>query len=371
MSALRPIAGLAAGPLLFAAAENERMLGRLRVVIVMLLMVVPAFHVATEGLVDPIYRWSVALNSGFLALTIAIVVAQRRTRYAEWHGRATALFDVVLVSAILLVYTEISGIQAGMFNRNTFPIYCVALAASGLRLDFGAVLLAGVTAFCGYAAVIWRSLVHPSAAAFPAEQIPTLLFDQTNRFMVLFIAVLIALAIVRIGQRLVELASLDGVTHALNRTAFDTALRYEVERARRQGERFALVLVGLDRLKMLNDEHGHTRGDEALRLLSRRLSATMRKSDIIARYGGDEFALLLSQARAADAEQRLQQIRATLVEHGLTIGAQHVPLTITAGIACFPEDGTEELTLYDVADSRLIAGKRGGRDRVVGPAPPA
>jgi len=368
MSVLRPIAGLAAGPLRFAAAESERMLSRLRVVIVVLLLLVPTYHVASEGLADPIYRWGFALDCGFLVAAIAIMLAQHRVHYAEWHGRATSLFDVVLVSAVLLVFTEAGGIQAGMYNRSTFPVYCVALAASGLRLDFGAVLVAGIGSCVGYGAVVWRSLVHPSAAAIPAAEIPGVLFDQTNRFMVLFIAALIALAIVRVGQRLVELASLDGVTHALNRTAFDTALRHGVERARRHGERFVLALVGLDHLKALNEEHGHNRGDEALRLLSRRLGATVRKSDVIARYGGDEFALLLPQAKADDVARRLNDIRATLAEHGLTIGAQHLPLTITAGIACFPEDGTEELTLYDIADSRLRAGKRAGRDRVVGPA---
>lgn len=369
MSALRPIKGLVAGPLRFVAGENEHMLGRLRVLVVALLTVLPTWRVATQGFADPVYRWSFILNSAILVAATALVLLHRRLRFEPWQGRLSSVLDVSLVTLILLVYTAVAGHEAGMLNRNTFPVYCIAIMAAGLRLDYGAVVLAAVAGLLGYAAVVGAGLMHPSAAGFDAERVGTLLFDQLNRFVVMFVAALVALAVVRVGVRLVELASLDGVTLALNRTAFDTVLRLEVERARRAGEPFVLAVIDLDDLKRLNDEHGHPRGDEALRLLSRRLSTVLRKSDVIARYGGDEFTVLMPKARAADAVRRLDDLRATLAEHGLTIGSTHLPLRITAGIACFPEDGTEELTLHDVADSRLVAGKRAGRDRVIGPEP--
>ena len=367
MSVLRPIKGLVAGPLQYVAGENEHMIGRLRVLVVALLTVLPTYRVATGGFTDPVYRWSFMLNSTIFVASVALVVLHRRLRYAPWQGQLSSVLDVTLVSVILLVFTAVAGHESGMFNRNTFPVYCVALMAAGLRLDYRAVVLAAIAAFVGYAAVVGASLAHPSASVFTPDQVGTLLFDQLNRFVVLFVSMVVALAVVRVGVRLVELASLDGVTLALNRTAFDTVLRLEVERARREGEPFALVIIDLDDLKHVNDEYGHARGDEALRLLSRRLSAVLRKSDVIARFGGDEFTILMPKARAADAERRLHELRVSLAEHGLTIGSTHVPLRITAGIACFPEDGTEELTLHDVADSRLIAGKRAGRDRVIGP----
>lgn len=371
MSALRPIKGLVAGPLQFVAGENEHMLGRLRVLVVALLTVVPVWRVLTWGFNDPVYRWSFLLNSAILLMSVGLVLLHRRLRYEPWQGRLSSVLDVSLVTVILLTYVAVAGHEAGMLNRNTFPIYCIALMAAGLRLDMGAVLLAGAAAIVGYALVVVASLLHPSAAGFYTDSLGTLLFDQSNRFVVLFVSALVAMAVVRVGVRLVELASLDGVTLALNRTAFDTVLRLEVERARREGEPFALVIIDLDDLKHINDEYGHARGDEALRLLSRRLSAVLRKSDVIARHGGDEFTILMPKARAPDAARRMQELRESLAEHGLTIGSTHLPLRITGGIACFPEDGTEELTLHDVADSRLIAGKRAGRDRVIGPEPQA
>lgn len=367
MSALRPIKGLVAGPLQFVAGENEHMVGRLRVLVVALLLLVPAWRVANDGTEDPVYRWSFVLNSAIFVAAVLLVLLHRRLRYAKWQGQLSSVFDVCLVTMILLVYTVVAGHEAGMLNRNTFPVYCVAVMAAGLRLDYGAVIMAAAAAFLGYAGVIGLGLLQPSAAALDADQIKTMLFDQSNRFVVLFVSAVVALAVVRVGVRLVELASLDGVTLALNRAAFDTVLRLEVERARRAGEPFTLIIIDLDDLKHINDEYGHPRGDEALRLLSRRLSAVLRKGDVIARHGGDEFTVLMPKARAPDAQRRMEELRTSLAEHGLTIGSAHHRLSITAGIACFPEDGTEELTLYDVADSRLVAGKRAGRDRVIGP----
>ena len=367
MSALRPISGLAVGPLQFVAGENEHMLGRLRVLFVALLAVVPTMRVLTVGFSDPVYSRSFILDSAIFVLSIGLVLLHRRFRYRSWQGRLSAVLDVSLVTLILLVYTAVSGYEMGMLNRNVFPVYCIALIGAGLRLEYATVWAASVATLVGYGAVVVAGMMHPSFAHFTADQIGDVIFDQSNRFIVLILAALAALAVVRVSVRLVELASLDGVTHALNRTAFDTVLRLEVERARRAGERFALVILDLDDLKHINDEYGHPRGDEALRLVSRRLSAVLRKGDVIARYGGDEFAVLMPRARAVDAVHRMEQIRATLVEHGLTIGATYLKLTITAGIACFPEDGTEELTLFDIADSRLMSGKRAGRDRVVGP----
>jgi diguanylate cyclase (GGDEF)-like protein len=367
MSALRPIKGLVAGPLQFVAGENEHMIGRLRVLIVALLTVVPAWRVAIEGFDLPLYRWTLGINSAIFLLSIALVLLHRNFRYAPWQGRASSVVDVSLITSILLTYTLVVGPVAGMLNRNTFPIYCVALMSAGLRLDYVAVALAGVAAFVGYGLVVTASVLHPDSAGMTQAELMLALIDQSNRFVVLFVCTLVALAVVRVGVRLVELASLDGVTLALNRAAFDTVLRLEVERARRAGEPFALVIIDLDDLKHINDEFGHARGDEALRLLSRRLSAVLRKGDVIARHGGDEFTVLMPKARADDAVRRMDDLRLTLAEHGLTIGSTHHRLSVTAGVACFPEDGTEELTLYDVADSRLLAGKRAGRDRVIGP----
>jgi diguanylate cyclase (GGDEF)-like protein len=144
-------------------------------------------------------------------------------------------------------------------------------------------------------------------------------------------------------------------------------LRRELQRALRHGRRFAIGYLDIDDLKQINDRFGHGRGDDAIREVARRLVGALRKSDVVARQAGDEFVVLMPEAGAADAVKRLDAIRALLAAHPLTTGGQELTLRITAGVSCFPDDATEALTLLDIADSRLLAAKRAGKDRVVGP----
>jgi diguanylate cyclase (GGDEF)-like protein len=355
------------GPIEFAAAENERLIALLRIIAIALLTIIPLVRVVLGGSDAALYRFSLGFNLTLLVLAVGIALALRRVSYRRWIGRATAVYDVTMVSALLMSYALLVGYQYGMLNRNTFPVYVIALTAAGLRLDRIACLLAGIAAVLGWAAVIAVSLRQPDAAALAPAAVDALLIDQTNRFMVLAVAVLVALAVVRVGRRLVELASLDGLTGTLNRPAFEVVLKRELLRARRYGTRLAVAYLDLDHLKRTNDRYGHARGDELLKLVAERVSAALRRSDVVARYGGDEFAVLLPQADATDAVRRLDAIRAAFAAAPLGVSAGNVSLTVTVGVACFPEDGTEELTLLDVADSRLLAGKRAGRDRVVGP----
>lgn len=356
------------GPLAFAAAENERLLAQLRVLIIALLTIIPVARIMTGGSHDPVYSVTVVFNVGALALAVAILfVLQRMSSPRPWIGRATAVFDVSLLTALLALYAVGVGHEAGMLNRHTFPIYLVALAGAGLRLDRAAVFAAGGAALAGWAFVVWLSLRQPSAAGLAPELVQTMLVEQTNRFMILGIGTLVALAFVRVGTRLVELAALDGLTGTLNRSAFEPLLRRELLRARRHGRCFAVGYLDLDDLKQTNDRFGHARGDEAIRAVAQRLSEALRKSDVVARQAGDEFVVLLPEADAAGAVRRLDAIRALLAANPLVAGSVEVPLRITAGVACYPDDATEALTLLDIADSRLLAAKRAGKDRVVGP----
>ncbi len=355
------------GPLAFAAAENERLIAKLRLVIVALLTLIPLSRVMAIGFKDPVYSVTLVFNLCVLAAALGILLLQRMVTARVWHGRATAVLDVTLITALLALYTVAVGHEAGMLNRHTFPIYLIALAGAGLRLDRAAVLLAGATALVGWTFIIWLSLQQPSMAVFTPEQVRFGLVEQTNRFMLLVIGTLVALAIVRVGTRLVELAALDGLTGTLNRSAFEPLLRRELQRARRHGRHFAIGYLDIDELKLVNDRYGHARGDEAIRAVAQRLGSALRKSDVVARHAGDQFVVLMPEASAADAVKRLDAIRALLVAHPLASGGMELPLRITAGVACFPDDATEALTLLDIADSRLLAGKRAGRDRVVGP----
>jgi diguanylate cyclase (GGDEF)-like protein len=161
------------------------------------------------------------------------------------------------------------------------------------------------------------------------------------------------------------LATRDQLTGLLNRREFDRIMEEEQERARRFGHPLALVLVDIDHFKSVNDNHGHPAGDVVLREIARRLAAQVRSVDRVARFGGEEFALILMQADYATATSVARHICVTQErEPVVTGGSLALTVTVSAGVAVFPNDAESGAALISVADRALYAAKQGGRNRV-------
>ena len=155
-------------------------------------------------------------------------------------------------------------------------------------------------------------------------------------------------------DKLQRLARRDDLTGVLNRFVFFERLEDELERCRRFDERLTLVLCDLDRLKAINDEHGHPTGDAALRRFARVLEGNVRSTDVVGRVGGDEFGLILTGSDPADAERALARIRTELEDDG----GDEVGVRGSFGSARAPDNGHTRPDLVAVADARLYEDKR-------------
>jgi len=161
---------------------------------------------------------------------------------------------------------------------------------------------------------------------------------------------------------LARVARTDPLSGLLNRRGFDERLRVEVERAHRTFRPLSLIMLDLDRFKLVNDRHGHEAGDAALEQLGRLLGRAIRLIDSAGRIGGEEFALILPETDAEGACVLGERVRA-LVESWF---AGHDPaLTASVGIASFLHDGETTDELLRAADAALYAAKAAGRNRVV------
>ena len=163
-------------------------------------------------------------------------------------------------------------------------------------------------------------------------------------------------------DRVKQLAYLDGLTGIFNRRFFELRIMEEMDRARRFGTGMAVIMVDIDQFKRLNDEFGHLLGDEVLRQVSSIFHQQVRKIDVVCRYGGEEFAILLSQTNLIHAVGVAEKLR-RLVESWQFPGVPR-PVTISAGAASYPEHGTTRDDLVKSADAGLYAAKQGGRNRV-------
>ncbi len=155
----------------------------------------------------------------------------------------------------------------------------------------------------------------------------------------------------RLYQRMQEMAVTDELTGLYNYRYFYSALAGELARARRTGTPLTLLYLDLDRFKAVNDTYGHLVGDALLQEVGALLRSSVRSSDIVARYGGDEFCIILPGASREQAEEVLARLREAFVS--LQPG-----ISFSAGVACFPTDGNTEDELVRVADDRMYREKK-------------
>lgn len=170
----------------------------------------------------------------------------------------------------------------------------------------------------------------------------------------------------QLNDEMRQLAVTDPLTGLYNRRYFVEKLNDEVRRARRYGQRVALMLVDCDRLKTINDVHGHLSGDRALQALGDVMKMTLRETDVLARLGGDEFAALLLDAdedRAAEVSDRLRRTVRSL--RLISEDGGDIDMTVSAGIAIFPDAGIDVKALMRAADAAMYCAKHDGRDRAV------
>jgi diguanylate cyclase (GGDEF)-like protein len=158
----------------------------------------------------------------------------------------------------------------------------------------------------------------------------------------------------------------DGLTGAYNRRYLTEFLERELTRCRRHGRALALVLFDLDHFKEVNDGFGHLTGDAVLRELAAITRQQVRREDCFARFGGEEFAVVLTETELGAARLFAERLRGTIEVHEFHAGADRVPVTISAGVAGFTAETRDADAFLAAADARLYEAKQAGRNRTAG-----
>jgi diguanylate cyclase (GGDEF)-like protein len=156
----------------------------------------------------------------------------------------------------------------------------------------------------------------------------------------------------------------DDLTRVYNYRFMKAALRREVDRASRYGQVFSILMLDVDHLKKFNEVHGHLEGSDLLRRLAEILSRSSRAIDLVAKYGGDEFLLILPQTNTDGATVMGKRICAAVAEAPFP-HCRPGDITISVGVASFPQHGASMETLLAASDEALFTAKRSGRNCVV------
>lgn len=162
-----------------------------------------------------------------------------------------------------------------------------------------------------------------------------------------------------------ENALRDGLTGLYNRRCFDERLMEELRRSQRSATSLGLIIIDLDRFKLVNDQYGHDAGDAVLRAVAQAVSGALRSIDVVCRYGGEEFAVILPSCDLREAAAVAERARKAVSDlPGVPQAGVPGPITLSAGVASFPVPFSTPSGLLKAADSALYDAKRRGRNRV-------
>lgn len=357
--------------LLDAGNSAELLIARVRLALTVVLLAVSVINLSIarpEERATHLTGLGVTLFAVLIALLAYQVVQQGHRQ--PWLPLATSLMDVTLVSSGLIGFSLIGDPHQAVNSKVTFEAYFLAIAATCLRYDVRVSVIAGGVAILEYIGVIALvTALHDLDSPRYSPWVYGRFFwsDQVSRVVLLGLHTALCTGIVVRLQRHRRSSNSDRLTGLFNRAYFEDFLTGEVRRSTRYVRHFAVAMVDIDHFKGFNDSYGHAAGDRALRKVAETIQRGVRRSDLVARYGGEEMVLVMPETSLNAARKRLEAIREAVAAEPIQVPkrTESVRVTVSAGVACWPADGEDPDDLLHTADARLFHAKALGRNRVV------
>lgn len=356
--------------MLESGVAAEPMIASARLGLTLALLIIPFANLVLALPQEDRQYVGIGVILGFVLLSAGANILATRALHRTWLPFVTSFLDVTLVSLALIGFSILGDPHQAVNNKIAFETYFLAIGATCLRYDPRLSVVAGITAMLEYGAIVlWSVLGHDLGSTQYAPW-PYGRFDWADQVSRIFLLGLFSLLCVVVVSRLRSqrrASSYDKLTGLLNRAYFDLFLAAEIRRSKRHEETFSAAMVDLDRFKNFNDTYGHAAGDEALRTVARIMRQSVRRSDLVARYGGEELVLIMPRTTLEQARKRLEMIREAVAAAPVELPKREksVPLTVSAGVAAWPVDGDNPEDLVHIADARLFQAKALGRNRVV------
>ena len=192
-------------------------------------------------------------------------------------------------------------------------------------------------------------------------------FDSDELRMLEVIAIQAAQAVLRaqLFEAMEKMATTDGLTGLLNHRTFQSRFDEQLATARRYSRKLSFILTDIDHFKSVNDTYGHPMGDQMLKGVAKILKEQARDTDFVARYGGEEFAIIMPETDVKGAHVIAERIRERLLKEVFQTDQGPLKVTLSLGVATFPDVGSEKAQLIDLADQCLYFAKRHGRNQTV------
>jgi diguanylate cyclase (GGDEF)-like protein len=281
-------------------------------------------------------------------------------RYVNFYRNETRL-KLAIETMVMIAFITWVLMYTGRLESPLINLYLLVIITSALTLGKLATLLeVAMIAAC------YLLLGYPerNQALTFASYFTTLMAQLSPLLLVAYITTMLSADVRRALLQLKSLSETDERTGILNVRAFSTISDSIFKQAVRYHKPFSMLLIDSDSLKTVNDAHGHETGNRLLKTTVKCIQNQLREADIVARYGGDEFIVLLPETPCSGAEGVATRIRQCIENTPIVASNREVRATVSIGVASYPEHGGDLKTILEKTDKAMYASKAGGRNRV-------
>jgi diguanylate cyclase (GGDEF)-like protein len=326
----------------------SRTIAEIEWLLVILVMLYQVVRSPDDASVGPIYL-------GLLLFSV-FVIGFRYFNISRSESRwKLAIETLVMIILITWVIYHTGRLESPLFSLYTLTIVTSALTLGKLATLLEVALIAACYLFLGASSSLENLLSIDYLSDFMTRFAPLLL--------VAYITTMLSADIHNALTRLKLISQTDELTGIYNVRAFAAVLERAHREAVRYKTNYSILMIDSDNLKMVNDHYGHESGNKLIRMNVDRIQFVLRDSDVVARYGGDEFIVLLPQTGPAGALEVAERIRNAIESTPLETESKQIIATVSIGIASFPEHAGEAATVMDYADQALYKSKEQGRNR--------
>jgi diguanylate cyclase (GGDEF)-like protein len=302
---------------------------------------------------DPVSSAALAMAMFFYTAFVLLF------RYVNFYRQET-YWKLAIETAMMIVFITLVLTYAGRLSSSLVNLYLLVVITSSLTLGRVATLIAmviigGCYVWLGYPAK-HNSPFPFVGAEFVAQFVPILL--------VAYITTMLSADTRRAMAHVKTLSETDELTGTLNRRAFLAMAAQTHSLSQRFGRKYSVIMLDSDSLKQINDAHGHEAGDELLKTTVQKIQDELRQSDVVSRYGGDEFVVLLPDTDGEGALLTAERIRQRIASIPLIVGAQRLFISASIGVATYPDNGSTFDRVFEASDTAMYSSKHSGKNKV-------